>query len=269
MTALRRIIKLQLTDSEGKALNPVSAFTRFGCWAHGPESYMAVFRGVFAPAIGIAMIVDYGFSDALARYKREATDGDSVWFFLRPQDWINGSVVLLLILAIVASGFKREDSETETRHAWTYLIIWNLLLTCIPLSAASFILYNHVLRWNHSYDAAYEATVYMVFIVCLLELIWGGWPAERVDVVLPCLAALVFLLYTLLMSKMWSTDLYVQLDWAKDPQTALTNSFIFMGVVLACAGVSTEFAIRRNACFNVRGVTYSSLEVAPLNTGKP
>lgn len=266
---LRRIIKLQLKDGEDRTLNPVSSFTRFGCWAHGPRSYLAVLRGLFAVAIGITIFVDWGLSDSLARYKRGATDGDSVWFWLRPQDWIHACVVIMFALAIVASGFKREDAETETSHPLTYLVIWNLMLVVLPLSAASFILYNHVLRWSHSYDAAYEATVYQTFIVCLLELIWGGWPADWIDVALPCIIAGLFIVYTLVLSKVWNTDLYVQLDWAKDPQTAVTNSVVFMITVASCALVSTGFAIKRNQCFNRRGgVTYSKLEVAPLNTGK-
>jgi hypothetical protein len=250
MPSVSRIIKTELKDADDKGVNPVSAFTRFGCWPLGPRSYIAGIRAIFALSIGITIFVDWGLIDSLAHYKRQSNDGDSVWFWFRPQDWIHAGTFIMLILMFIASGFKRIDSEMDTNYPRTFLIIWNLLLALIPLSTASLIFYYHVLRWGASSDDAYEATILQVFIINTLELMWGGWPSEWMDVAFPTLLSIIFILYTLLLNKMFHIELYTQLDWENKPQLASTNATIFVLVVFICSIISTFIAISRNQVYS-------------------
>lgn len=264
---LRRIVKTSLTDADGNAINPVSAFTRFGCWPHGPRSYIAVIRSLILTTVAITMAVDFGLLDHVAHYRRQPNDGDEKYipFFLRPSDILHVAVMLTLLLGVVASGFKRVDSEYETNYKKTFLVLWNLTVAVVPLTAVSLIFHFHVLRWNASPDDAYTAVVLTVFINSCFELLYGAWPAEASDVLLPSLLGLVFLAYTLVFAKLGSV-LYVQLDWIGDPKTAASNAAVFEVVTVACSAVSTFIAVQRNRFFN-RGSApkYSALgEKAPL-----
>jgi hypothetical protein len=261
----RRIIKRALVDADDKPINPVSAFTRFGCWPLGSRSYLAVVRGILATAIGITIFVDWGLIDSLAHFKRQSNDGDSVWFWFRPQDWIHASTVVMLATMIFASGIKRVDSEMDTEYKTTYLIIWNLLIAILPLSASSLIVYYHSLRWGASADDAYESTIIQAFIISCLELLWGAWPSDVLDVALPMILAVLFLAYTIVLSKSFHLDLYTQLDWEKSPDSAAYNSFVFLVIVLLCSlAVHFIASVRNKAYSKLNHTSYLPVETNPL-----
>lgn len=261
-----RFVKTELKDEEGRLINPVSSFTRFGFWTHGPRSYLAALRSVTAATIGITIFADWGLIDAASRYGREPMDGESIWFWFRPQDWIHGMMFLMLVVMIVASGFKRVDSEMDTQHPYAFLFIWNCLILLIPLTASSFIMYYHVLRFNKNQDDAYEATILEVFIAACFELLWGGWPSSASDVALPCFAALAFIVYTIMLSRVFGTQLYSQLDWRNKPSEAGLNAFIFMLVTFTCAATCTIIAKQRNKFYaRLAGIKYDPVEKNHLN----
>lgn len=213
------------------------------------------------------MWVDFGLIDQLSRYKRQPNDGDNVFFFFRPQDILHGTAVIMLLIGYIAASIKRVDSEYDTEYTKTYLVFWNLLITVIPLSAVSLIFYFQVLRWGASDDPAFIVNVISVFVVCCLELLYGGYPAEFSDIFLPAIVSFGFILYTMVFSKM-GIDLYVQLDWKNDPKTAATNALIFEVATFATAAFTTFFAVQRNKCFNRNEpIKYSAVESHPLKGG--
>ncbi len=258
-----RIIKFSLHDAEGKAINPVSAFARFGCSPHGLKSLISNIRLLFAAAIGVDQWIDFGISDVRSHASRAPMDGDPVWFWLRPQDLLHSACVVMLLLMVGSAEIKRVDTETETRYPRVFLAIWNMIILILPLSASSLILYYQFLRYNSSYDQAYEAALCMVFAYSCLELCWGGWPASPIDVVFPMFAACAFLLYTQLRSR-FGVDLYVQLDWQNDPHTAAVNSIVFLFVVLCCSSAVTILAMLRNRWLHKRRGYTQVVETVPL-----
>lgn len=264
MSVFKRIIKTKLVDADDKPINPVYAFTRFGCWPLGPGGMLASIAFLAAATIGITMLVDYGLVDSMAHHKRQVADGDPISFFFRPQDILHFSVVLMLVLMVVAYFFKRVDSETDTQNPRTYLVIWHLQIVLPPLVASSLIMYYHVLRWNASADDAFEATVLETFIITKFILFFCAYPVAWYDFILPVVLAFFFVMYTIIMGKMFNVDLYTQLDWINSPQTAAANAALYILVVLIYSGFTTAFAIWRNGLY-VRTTSYLPVgEARPL-----
>lgn len=250
MQEFKRIIKTELVDASGRRMNPAAAFTRFGFWPTGPRSYFAVLRTIEALGIFLSMMIDWGLVDTITRTYKKPNDGDRVPFWLRPPDWINSNVLTILVACLLASGIKRKDTDNETDYPGVYLFIWNSLIASIPLCAASFIIYFGVLRWDASEDKAYEVTLGFSFAACCFELLFGGWPVSRIDVCLPTILAVLFILYTVLLARFGTIE-FPQLNWNESPQKALINSIIFLLIELICASVTVIVAHYRNACFNI------------------
>lgn len=262
---LSRVWKTELKDSSGKDVNPVTAFTRFSCAPHGYRVGLAVIRFTFLVILGLLMFIDFGLVDSETR-KRAPNDGDYVWFWFRPQDWMHAAFAITLFLMITAADFKRVDSEFETRNPKTYLFIWNAIVLLLPLAASSLIFYYHVQRWDHTPDDTFEATVVVAFVYACLELLWGAWPSEPTDVVLPIAFGVGFLIYTVVMSRVFYRTLYAQLDWSRDPWGAAGNAGVFILTVAGCATFCTAAAMYRNSFLASRRAPANNTyeEVRPL-----
>lgn len=241
---LKRIVKRDLTDESGRALNPDRAFTRFGCNADSSKTLFAVFRALCAVGIVLSSLWDYGILDSPAHAVRKPRDGDRVPFLFRPQTWLMFFVLAYLVQCIRAADFDRNPAQAAS-HLRAYLFIWNARVVIMPLVPATFITYFDS-KGNASFDPAYEATLVFMFLVCCAELLIGAWPAEWIDMVLPLFVAVVFLVYILIAHAASGVVYFAQLDWRTDPGKAALNGFLFFLIVLSSALLVTLLAKLRN-----------------------
>lgn len=247
---LSRIVKTRLETADGKAINPMSAFVRFGFAPHGRESYMAGMHiiGVFL-ILGLAFI-DYEIVDPHVSFERpKPADGDRVAFWTRAHEWVDLLVAFTVGLLFMLSGAKRIDTEYETSYPKLFLFAWNLIVGVWPLAIVNMIFYYHVRRWDASFDPIFEATVTVAFTIVALNTLLGGWPAETADIFLAPILGLLFLVYTAAIARFFDVVMYTQLDWIHDPTHAGANAAVFMVVLFAVSAITTAIACVRNVAY--------------------
>ena len=258
MDRLRRIVKTELVDEYGRALNPYTAFTRFARDKTGSKSYFGYMRALVAYPALVSMMVDWGLIDGVSRSVHQTNDGDRVWYPLRPQTWLDVATLAYLFVGMYAAGFKRKESETVTDSTRTYLFLWNTRVAIEPLVAANFILYFNALRWNASNDLANEFTLGFTFVAFCLEKLFGAYPSEWIDTVLPAILATTFVAFTVACSR-FGVKYYTQLDWVGNPSLAASNAFVYLSVVNACAVVCVGLAKFRNFYYSLYLPYYSGV----------
>jgi hypothetical protein len=243
----RRIVKTELVDETGRAINPDAAFVRFGCVLESSKAYFAILRSLLVMGLFVSVMIDWGIVDVPAHAERKPRDGDRVWYWFRPQEWLTLFVFVYLVVALAASGFRRDSKRVRA-----YLFMWNARVAFMPLVWTAFVLYWNELRWNASADPAYEATLVFLFLVTCLELLVGAYPSEWIDLALPTLCGLGFMAFVAIASGGLGLTYYAQLDWKNDPSRAAVNALVFMIVLTMCAMFCTAFARVRNLKFGTQ-----------------
>ncbi len=149
----------------------------------------------------------FGYDVYMKGAKWSSNDVDFVAWILKPSSWSTINVFVLEISLIYAATFIYENKdnpcpikESECLTPRLYLRIQHQFIVARVSTMLLFIVYMHSIQFNAHKDHAEEACTIMVWIVMIMEQLYGAIPAHFRDILISQTVVLLVIVYVCIMS---------------------------------------------------------------------